>query len=132
MEHAQGRSPTRADAGRLGRRGSRRDRARRHRCGGYRVNTLIYGQDKAAARPAVVVCVPPSQASKSPIRIVTRTSKHERGIKHPADKSLNLDRDGTFSVLVSVEQQLWRPENVELLGVLPEPYLAQVIERFYS
>jgi len=98
----------------------------------YRVNTLIYGQDKAAARPVVVVCVPPSQGPKSPIRIVTRTSKHERGIKHPADKSLNLDRDGTFSVLVSAEQQLWRPENVQLLGVLPEPYLAQVIERFYS
>jgi hypothetical protein len=99
----------------------------------YRVNTLIYafGHDKAAARPAVVLCVPPSQASKSPIQLVTRTSKPARGIEHPADMSLNLDRDGTFSVLVSVEQQLWRPENVELLGVLSEPYLTQVIERFY-
>jgi hypothetical protein len=64
--------------------------------------------------------------------MVTRTSRPAGGIKHPADKSLNLDCDGTFSVLVSVEQQLWRPENVELLGVLCEPYLNQVIERFYS
>jgi hypothetical protein len=100
----------------------------------YRVNTVIYtfGHDPAPARPAVVLCVPPSQASKSPIRLVTRTSKPARGIKHPADKSLGLDRDGTFSVLVSVEQQLWRPENVELLGVLSDPYLNRVIERFDS
>lgn len=99
----------------------------------YRVNTLIYtfGHDKAAARPAVVLCVPPDPASKSPIQLVTRTSQPAPGIKHPADKSLGLDRDGTFSTLVSVEQQLWKPENVELLGMLPEPYLTQVIERFY-
>jgi hypothetical protein len=55
-----------------------------------------------------------------------------RGIRHPADRSLTLDRDGTFSSLESAEQQLWKPENVELLGVLPEPYLNQVIARFWS
>ena len=35
-----------------------------------------------------------------------------------------------FSDLVSVEQQLWRPQNVHCLGVLPEPYLSQVLRRF--
>jgi len=32
--------------------------------------------------------------------------------------------------LVSVEQQLWRPQNVECLGVLPEPFLSDVLRRF--
>jgi hypothetical protein len=44
--------------------------------------------------------------------------------------SLKLDRNGVFSDLVSVEQQLWRPENVEYLGVLPEPFLSDVLRRF--
>lgn len=98
----------------------------------YLVDTLIYAaNDPAAARP-VVVCVPPSPASKSPIQIVTRTSQSTRGIPHPADRSVHLDRPGTFSTLTSAEQQLWRPCNVELLGVLAEPYLARVLERFCS
>lgn len=99
----------------------------------YRVDTLIYAaHDPAAARPAVVVCVPPSPDSKSPIQIVTRTSQSVRGIHHPADCSVHLDRPGTFSNLTSAEQQLWRSGNVELLGVLAEPYLARVLERFCS
>ena len=98
----------------------------------YLVNTVIFtfGSDPAAARPAVVLCVPPSQASKSPIQLVTRTSKDVPGVKHPADRSLRLNANGTFSRLVSVERQLWRPENVELLGVLPDPYRSQVMARF--
>jgi hypothetical protein len=44
--------------------------------------------------------------------------------------SLKLNRSGVFSDLVSVEQQLWRPENVECLGVLPEPFLSNVLRRF--
>jgi len=44
--------------------------------------------------------------------------------------SLGCDRDGVFSDLVSIEQQLWTPQNVECLGVLPEPFLSDVLRRF--
>lgn len=51
---------------------------------------------------------------------------------HPADRKLSphLDKDGVFSDLTQIEQQLWRPENVIRLGELPEPYLARVLGRF--
>jgi hypothetical protein len=98
----------------------------------YLVNTTIYsiGYDPAADRPAVVICVPPEPPSRSPIRLVTRTSKSVPGVPHPADVALRLNLDGVFSDLVSVERQMWRPENVEYLGVLPEPFLSKVLERF--
>lgn len=98
----------------------------------YVVNTIIYsfGNDPAAARRAVVLTVPPTGVTHSPIQIVTRTSKRAPGVPHPADLSLSCDLNGVFSDLASVEQQLWRPENVKYLGVLPEPYLAQVLRRF--
>jgi hypothetical protein len=98
----------------------------------YRVNTIIYtfGHDPAAERPAVVIGVPASGIRHSPIQLVTRTSKRVPGVEHPADVSLQCDRDGVFSDLVSVEQQLWRPQNVACLGVLPEPYLSRVLRRF--
>jgi hypothetical protein len=98
----------------------------------YVVDTVVFtlGQDPAAARPAVVVVVPAEPGSRFPIQIVTRTSKPVPGIRHPADLSLNLDRDGVFADLASVEQQLWRPENVVLRGKLPEPFLSDVLRRF--
>lgn len=98
----------------------------------YLVNTIIYsfGSDPAADRPVVVFCVPPNQVLHSPIQLITRTSKSVPGVRHPADLSLGCDRDGVFSDLVSVEQQLWKPQNVELLGVLPDPFWTQVLERF--
>ena len=96
----------------------------------YRVSTIIYGYDPAADRPAVVISVASDQVLRRPIRLVTRTSKHSPGVAHPADGSLGLDRDGVFSDLVSVEQQMWTPRNVERLGVLPEPFLSEVLERF--
>lgn len=98
----------------------------------YRVTTIIYtfGHDPAADRPAVVLCAPPPEVPHSPIQLVTRTSKRVPGIAHPADMSLKCDRDGVFSDLVSVEKQLWTPQNVEYLGVLPEPYLSAVLRRF--
>lgn len=98
----------------------------------YLVSTIIYsfGFDPAADRPAVVICVPPDRAARSPIQLVTRTSKPVPGVLHPADMSLKCDRDGVFSDLVSVERQLWTPQNVELLGVLPDPYLSDVLRRF--
>jgi hypothetical protein len=98
----------------------------------YLVSTIVYmcGYDPAADRPAVVIGVPAEPASRSPIQLVTRTSKAVPGVKHPADASLELDRDGVFSDLVSVEQQLWSPQNVRRLGVLPEPFLSDVLRRF--
>lgn len=98
----------------------------------YLVETTIYtlGNDPAADRPAVVVAVPPGPESKSPIQIVTRTSQIVPGVVHPADGSIGCNRDGVFSGLTSVEQQLWRPGNVVRLGLLPDPYLARVLERF--
>ncbi len=98
----------------------------------YLVSTIIYsfGHDPAADRPAVVICVPPERASHSPIQLVTRTSNPVPGVPHPADMSLGCDRDGVFSDLVSIEQQLWTPQNVECLGVLPEPFLSDVLRRF--
>jgi hypothetical protein len=96
----------------------------------YLVSTIIYGYDPAADRPAVVISVATEQVSQRPIQLVTRTSKKSPGVAHPADRSLHLDRDGVFSDLVSVEQQLWTPRNVERLGVLAEPFLSKVLERF--
>jgi hypothetical protein len=98
----------------------------------YRVNTIIYsfGNDPGAARPAVVLTVPPKNVSHASIQLVTRTSKSVAGVPHPADVSLKCDRDGVFSDLTSVEQQMWRPQNVEFLGVLLEPYLTAVLRRF--
>jgi hypothetical protein len=98
----------------------------------YLIDTIIYrlGTDPAADRPAVVITVPPWPGSKSPIQLVTRTSRKVPGVEHPADLGVGCDRDGVFSDLVSVEQQLWRPGNVLRLGVLSEPYLSRVLERF--
>jgi hypothetical protein len=95
----------------------------------YLVTTIIYGHDPAADRPAVVLTVT-AQPTHTPIQLVTRTSKRVPGVPHPADTSLKCDRDGVFSDLVSVERQLWTPQNVEYLGVLPEPFLSAVVERF--
>jgi hypothetical protein len=97
------------------------------------VNTIVFtiGHDPAAARPAVVVVVPADPGSRFPVQIVTRTSKPvPSGIRHPADPTLKLELDGVFADLASVEQQLWRPENVELRGILPEPFLSDVLRRF--
>lgn len=98
----------------------------------YLVETIIYtlGTDPAADRPAVVITVPPGLASKSPIQLVSRTSQSVAGVAHPADFSVGCNRNGVFSDLVSVEQQLWRPGNVLRLGVLPEPYISRVLDRF--
>ena len=100
----------------------------------YLITTTIFtlGNDPAASRPGVVVVVPTESGSRFPIQVATRTSQRVPGVPHPADRDLSsyLDKDGVFSDLMSVEQQLWRPENVKLLGELPEPYLSRVLRRF--
>ncbi|WP_280395641.1 hypothetical protein [Nocardia brasiliensis] len=96
------------------------------------MNTIIYcSHDPAAVRPVVVICVPHAETSHGVIQFVTRTSKPvQGGIGHPADRSLHLDREGIFSRLASAERRLWTPQNVERLGVLNDPYLYRVLERF--
>ncbi|MFD6662548.1 hypothetical protein ACFWDK_09285 [Micromonospora chalcea] len=100
----------------------------------YLITTTIFtlGNDPGASRPAVVIVVPAEPGSRFPIQVVTRTSQKVAGVPHPADRNLSsyLDKDGMFSDLTSVEQQLWRPENVKRLGELPEPYLSRVLRRF--
>lgn len=98
----------------------------------YLVDTTIFsfGHDPAADRRSVVIGVPPDLTSRSPIQVATRTSQSVPGVKHPRDYSLRCNLDGVFSDLVSVELQLWRPESVEYLGILPEPFLTEVLRRF--
>jgi hypothetical protein len=100
----------------------------------YLITTTIFTlrYDPGASRPAVVIVVPAELGSRFPIEVVTRTSQKVPGVSHPADRKLSshLDKDGVFSDLTQIEQQLWRPENVTLLGELPEPYLSSVLGRF--
>lgn len=94
----------------------------------YQVNTLIYSShDPAPERPAVVVAVP--AVAHGRIQIVTRTSEAvEGGVTHPPDPLLGLDRDGYFVGLNSVDQQLWTAASVRYLGLLPDPYLADILD----
>lgn len=95
----------------------------------YLVRTLIYwSSDPAAARPSVIFSVPALAFAR--IQLVTRTTKSVKGVEHKADPALGLDRDGVFADFVSVEQQLWRPNNVKLLGVLPQQVLEDVLAWF--
>jgi len=100
----------------------------------YLITTTIFTlrYDPGASRPAVVIVVPAEAGSRFPIEVVTRTSQKVPGVAHPADRKLSshLDKDGVFSDLTQIEQQLWRPENVMRLGELPEPYLSSVLGRF--
>ncbi|WP_203791417.1 hypothetical protein [Paractinoplanes rishiriensis] len=102
----------------------------------YLITTTIFalGNDPGASRPGVVIVVPAEPGSRFPIEVVTRTSRKVPGVSHPADRKLSshLDKDGVFSTLTQVEQQLWRPENVMRLGVLTDPYLSEVLRRFAS
>lgn len=98
----------------------------------YLVRTLLYSStDPAAARRAVVVQVPPAPSPAARIRIATRTSDMSAaGVPHPQDLSIGCDLDGVFSDAGSCTASSWRPGNVKILGVLPEPFLTRVLEWF--
>lgn len=98
----------------------------------FLVNSLFYyGNDPAAARPAVVLDVPPAGLRHSPVRIVTRTHLTKtQGVWHPADPGCGCDVPGVFSDLRTVDQSAWRLPNVKFLGVLAEEYFDLVTERF--
>lgn len=94
----------------------------------YQIDTLIkFSSDPKAERPCVVVSVP--TAAHQRIGIVCRTSDTDvEGVSHPADPELDMNLDGVFAGLDSVEQQLWTAANVRYLGRLPDPWLTAVLE----
>lgn len=98
----------------------------------YEVRSLLYqSNDPADVRRSVVLGVPPNETPGAYIQIVTRTSDTTMpGVFHPADLNIECDRDGVFSELRVCLAESWRPGNVRLLGVLPEPYLTSVLDRF--
>lgn len=98
----------------------------------YLVSSLLYhSNDPAAARRAVVLGVPLNETPGAYIQIATRTSDTSMpGVFHPADLGVECDLDGVFSELHVCLAESWRPGNVRLLGVLPEPYRTSVLDWF--
>jgi len=98
----------------------------------YLVRSLLYwSNDPAAARRAVVIGVPVNPSPAARIQIATRTSNTSMpGVPHPRDLTLHCDMDGVFSERRSCVASSWRPGNVKMLGVLPDPFLTRVLEWF--
>jgi hypothetical protein len=95
----------------------------------YWIRTLLYSStDPAPARPAVVLTVPALASAR--IQLVTRSSKRVPGVAHAADAILDLDHDGVFSDLVSVERSAWCPQNIRRCGRLEESVWQAVQDRF--
>jgi hypothetical protein len=98
----------------------------------YLVRSLLYSSnDPAPARPAVVIVVPATLSPAARIQLATRTSNVAApGVRHALDLALKCDVDGVFSERVSCLASSWRPGDVKMLGVLPEPVLTLVLEWF--
>lgn len=97
----------------------------------YWAETWIFGgSDPKPERPCVVVREPTSMTDL--VVVITRTSDTDRrGVQHPPDSSLDLNKAGVFSLrhLRSAEARLF-VAAAELAGPLPEPYLTQVRELY--
>lgn len=98
----------------------------------YLVRSLLYeSADPAPARRAVVIGVPKAASPAARIQIATRTSDTSMpGVPHPRDLTLGCDLDGVFSERRSCVASSWRPGDVRILGVLPEPFLTHVLDWF--
>ena len=98
----------------------------------YWVDTTVYGGNKKPTRPVVVVRAPNDVLPDA--LVVTRTSMGEvRGshVKHPADLSLALDRDGAFAkhYMRRIDIRFFAmPQHTRFQGQLPEPYIGQVLK----
>lgn len=95
----------------------------------YWIDTRITLSDQKARRPLVVVQVPVDHLGF--VHTITRTSDQDRnGIPHPADASLGLSEDGVFSMKHHrrIAAHDFAPPWVELMGTLPDPYLARVLD----
>jgi len=94
----------------------------------YWADTWIFGgSDPKPRRPCMVVRAPMSEADV--VMVITRTTEPGvRGVTHPPDRTMGLDEPGVFAGrrLHSAEARLFRPPQVEYVGMLPEPYLSQV------
>ena len=98
----------------------------------YLVRTLLYSSsDPAVARRAAVITVPAVVTVASRIQLATRTSDPSApGVKHQRDMSVDCDRDGVFSNLVSCLASSWRSGDVKPLGVLPDHLVDELMDRF--
>ena len=66
------------------------------------------------------------------VTVITRTSDTRlRGVQHPKDASLNLNKKGVFSLryLRSAEARVFMAAS-RPAGILPEPYVTQVRELY--
>lgn len=97
----------------------------------YWTETWIFGgSDPKPERPCVVMREPTSTTDL--VVVITRTSDTDvRGVQHPKDPSLGLNKPGAFSLrhLRSAEARLFLAAG-QLRGSLPEPYLTQVKELY--
>jgi mRNA-degrading endonuclease toxin of MazEF toxin-antitoxin module len=92
---------------------------------------VISGNDPKGRRPIVVV----QEVRYGLVQVITRTSDVSvKGVLHPADDSLGLNKPGVFSMrhLRSIEERHFSGNTVEYLGTLGDPYLRQVIEMWES
>jgi hypothetical protein len=92
---------------------------------------LFGGSDPKPRRPCVVVRAPASEVDS--VHVITRSTEPGiRGVAHPPDPQLDLNEQGTFSLrrLHSAEVRLFQPPQVELKGLLPEPYLGRVLKMY--
>jgi hypothetical protein len=87
------------------------------------------GDDKEA-RPGVVVRVPLQPSDLVTVVERTTTRLDLRGLDHPADPSLRLNKPGRFVLRFtrSVTSELFCPPNVEIVGRLPDEYLHPLIK----
>jgi mRNA-degrading endonuclease toxin of MazEF toxin-antitoxin module len=96
----------------------------------YWVDPRIYADaDQKDRRPVVVVRAPKNQLDR--VHVITRTSDTSvPGVQHPADPSLELDKNGVFALkhYRRIEAVEFVPPDVELKGPLPEPYLGRVLD----
>ena len=89
--------------------------------------------DRKPRRPAVVLQAPRDRLGR--LVLVKRTSQPgEVGIEHPADPSIGCNKEGIFSKRYwgSIEAVQFVEPRATYAGLLPEPYLSNVIDMWQS
>ncbi|MEY9967517.1 mRNA-degrading endonuclease toxin of MazEF toxin-antitoxin module [Streptacidiphilus sp. MAP12-16] len=92
---------------------------------------VISGNDPKERRPIVVV----QGVRYGSAQVITRTSDVKmKGILHPAEPEIELNKPGVFSMrhLHSIEERYFSGSTVQYLGMLGNPYLQQVLEMWES
>lgn len=85
--------------------------------------------DPKGERPVVVVRAPRSPGDLMTVIERTSTRTDLRGVVHPADPTLGLNKPGLWAhrFTRAVEERLFRPPTVRLAGRLGPPYLDEVM-----